>query len=187
MERYGGEINMKTHRFGRRALFAIVIVAGLTSVLIARAAPASFSPAPLVPLQVLSARKVFLSNAGLDSNSIVAFNNTWAKTKADIPYAGFVAAMKSSGQYDCVVTPTDSDVVFEFRVESAFSSLLGSFPSYSTFLSVSIFDPKTHFVLWTVKTPFEVNKKFDQNVGVAVTNLLDSIKSLGTTGNDAAK
>jgi hypothetical protein len=178
---------MKTHRFGKHALFAIVMGAGLTSVLIARAAPASFSPAPLVPLQVLSARKVFLSNAGLDSNSIVAFNNTWAKTKADIPYATFVAAMKSSGQYDCVVTPTDSDVVFEFRVESAFSSLLGSFPSYSTFLSVAILDPKTHFVLWTVKMPFEVDKKFDQNVGVAVTNLLDSIKSLGTTGNDAAK
>jgi hypothetical protein len=62
---------MKIHRFGKRALFAIVIVTSLTSVPIARAAPASLSAAPLVPLQVLSAKKVFLSNAGLDSNSIV--------------------------------------------------------------------------------------------------------------------
>jgi hypothetical protein len=78
-------------------------------------------------------------------------------------------------------------VVFEFRVESAFSSLNGPFPSYSTFLSLAILDPKTHIVLWTVKTPLDVDKKFDQNVGVAVNSLLGSIKSLGTTGNDAAK
>jgi hypothetical protein len=177
---------MKTHRFGKHALFVFVIVAGLTSVPIARAEPVSSSSAPLVPMQVLSARKIFLSNAGLDSSSIVAFN-TLAKTKTDMPYAGFVAAMKSWARYDFVATPADSDVVFEFRVESSFSSLNGPFASYSTFLSVAILDTKTHVVLWTVKSPLDVNKKFDQNVATAVTNLLDSIKALMTTGSDSAK
>jgi hypothetical protein len=177
---------MKTHRFGKHALAAIVTVAGLISVPIARAEPMSSSSASLVPIQVLSAKKVFLSNAGLDGNSVVAFNRS-AKTKAGIPYAAFVAAMKSRGQYDCVATPADSDVVFEFRVESYVHSLDGSLASYSTFLSVTILDTKTHFVLWTVKSPVDITIKLDQNLGTAVTELLDSIKALGATGSDAAK
>jgi hypothetical protein len=176
---------MNAYEFGKRALFTIVFVAGLTSVPNARAEPVSSSPASLVPMQVLSARKVFLSNAGLDGNSIVAFNR-FAKTKAGMPYADFAAAMKSRGQYDCVATPADSDVVFEFRVESYFYSLNG-LASYSTFLSVVILDTKTHFVLWTVRSPLDITIKFDQNAGAAVTNLLDSIKALGITGSDAAK
>lgn len=176
---------MKTHRFGQHALLAIVTVAGLISVPIARAEPLSSSPAPLVPIQVLSARKVFLSNAGLDGNSMVAFNR-FSNTKAGMPYADFAAAMKSRGQYDCVATPADSDVVFEFRVESYIYSLNG-LASYSTFLSVIILDTKTHFVLWTVKSPVDITIKFDQNVDTAVTKLLDSIKTLAATGGDAGK
>jgi hypothetical protein len=177
---------MKRHRFGKHAFLAIVTVAGLISVPIARAEPLSSSPAPLVPIQVLSARKVFLSNAGLVGNSMVAFNR-FAKTKAGVPYADFVAAMKSWGQYDCVATPADSDVVFEFRVESYFYILSG-LPSYSTFLSVVILDTKTHFVLWTVESPpVDITIKFDQNVDTAVTNLLDSMKALVATGSDAGK
>jgi hypothetical protein len=185
-DRHSREIDMKTHGFGRHSVLAIVAIAGLMLAPIARTEPVSPSPASLVPTQLLSARKAFLSNAGLDGSSIVALN-TFAKAKNDIPYADFVSAMKSWGQYDCVAAPADSDVVFEFRVESALSSLIGSFASYSTYLSVVILDTKTHFVLWTVKVPLDVNKKFDQNVGTSVANLLDSIKSLTAGGGVAAK
>ena len=116
---------------------------------------------------------------------MVAFHR-FANTKAGMPFADFVAAMKSRGQYDCVATPADSDVVFEFRVESYFYSLDG-IASYSTYLSVIILDTKTHFVLWTVKSPVDIAIKFDQNVNTAVTNLLDSIKTLVATGSDAGK
>ena len=152
----------------------------------ARGESVSSSLATLVPMQVLSAKKIFLSNAGLDGSSIVAFS-TFPKTKTGMPYAGFVAAMTSWGHYDCVAAPADSDIVFEFRVESDFSSLNAPFASYSTFLSVVILDTKTQFVLWSVKSPLDVNKKFDQNVGTAVTELMDSIKALVTSGADAAK
>lgn len=177
---------MKIHGFGKLSAFAIVIVASLTFAPILSAEPVSPSAAPLVPAQVLSAKKVFLSNAGLDGSSIVAFS-IFAKAKTDTPYAGFFVAMKSSGQYDCVAAPADSDVVFEFRVESALNSLIGSFASYSTYLSVVILDTKTHFVLWTVRVPLDVNKKFDQNVVASVANLLDSIKSLTAGGGVAGK
>jgi hypothetical protein len=176
---------MTAYKFGRHALFTIIFVAALASVPDARAEPLSSPSDTLVPIQVLSARKVFLSNAGLDGNSIVAFNR-FAKTKAGTPYADFVAAMKSRGQYDCVATPAESDVVFEFRVESYFYSLNG-LASYSTYLSVVILDTKTHFVLWTVKAPVDITIKFDQNVDTAVANLLDSIKALAATGSDTGK
>jgi hypothetical protein len=105
---------MTEYKFGKHAVFTIIFVAGLTSVPDARAEPLSSSSDTLVPIQVLSARKVFLSNAGLDGNSIVAFN-IFAKTKAGMPYADFVAAIKSRGQYDRVATPADSDAAARLR------------------------------------------------------------------------
>jgi hypothetical protein len=50
MERRSGEMNMKTHQFGKHALFATVIVVGLASVPIAHAAPVSYSPRLASPL-----------------------------------------------------------------------------------------------------------------------------------------
>lgn len=178
------EIFMKTRGLVKHTLVLCLLAAVLAAAPSSPAEQTSSLAAPLVPMQVRSARKIFLSNAGVDSGSIVAFN-LLGKEKTDIPYAAFVAAMKSWAQYDVVTTPSDSDVVFEFRVESILSSLNGPFASFSTFISVTILDTRTHFVLWTVKSPLAVNKKFDQNAAAAVATLLASIKVLVAAGTVA--
>jgi hypothetical protein len=121
-----------------------------------------------------------LSNAGLDDRSMIAFGGAIvAKSKADVPYASFRSAMKLWLRDKLVVNPDDSGLVFEFHVDSAMHLVQMGFAEYSTFLTVSILDTKTHVVLWTVKSPLVVNnRKMDENAGAAVANLLESLKEL---------
>jgi hypothetical protein len=133
----------------------------------------------LVPTQLLRAKTVFLSNAGADTSSLVALGTLG---DPDSAFGGFVAAMKSWGHFDVASAPADADLVFEFHVESASSGNLGSFTDYKTFLSVTILDAKTHFILWTIKTPLAVTRQFGQNVSTSVTKLVNGLKSLTTPG-----
>ncbi len=156
----------------RRAFVANLALFFMTGPVIAQS-PIGVS-AVLVPAQVSAAKTIFLSNAGLDAASMVAFS-LWGKP--DTPYVQFFGAVKSWGHYQTATTPVDSDLVFEFRIESALRNA-EPITTYSSFLNVSILDAKTHFVLWTIKTPLQVTRKFDQDVNVGVMNLIDSLKNV---------
>jgi hypothetical protein len=156
----------------RRAFVASLAFFFMTGPVVAQS-PIAIS-AVSVPAQVSAAKTVLLSNAGLDAASMVAFS-LWGKT--DTPYVQFVAATKSWGHYQLATTLVDSDLVFEFRIESALRNAT-PITTYSSFLNLSILDAKTHFVLWTIKTPLEVTRKFDQDVNVSVMHLIDKLKSV---------
>jgi hypothetical protein len=139
------------------------------------------SPAAPEPTQLRDAKIVYLSNVGLDASSLAAFF-TLARTKTDMPFNNFYSAMKSWGHFGLPGDPRGSDLVLEFRVESALSTT-GRLTVYSTFLSVAILDTSTHFILRTIKMPLEVNRSFDQNVSTSVAHILDVLKGLTLTAN----
>lgn len=138
---------------------------------------------PLVSIQVLKAKTVFLSNAGTDAASMVALQPLG---DPDSPFGGFAAAIKSWGRFEVSTAPADADLVFEFQVESAISGSLGSNTDYKTFLSVTILDAKTHFILWAIKTPLAVTRKFAQNLNASITSLVSGLKSLTASGGTSA-
>jgi hypothetical protein len=175
-------IRKKIQRWtGACALLGITL---LVSVVLRAQQPADPPIAP-VPAQILSAKKVFISNAS-------GLGETPAGVAA-LTYNGFYADIKDWGRYDIVLTPVDADLVFEIRFTSeigATNVVNGTGGSAQDFLfRLSILDPKTRTVLWafTESVPQAANraasrKKFDD----AMTAIVNDVKKL-TSQPAAAK
>ncbi len=136
------------------------------------------SAAP-VPDQIGNAKKVFISNAGVDEISLSAFEQLGDPNK---PYNEFYAAMKNWGHYDLVGSPSDADLVFEIRFAAP---LTGSdkLNTYAPQYKVTILDAKTHFILWSLAEPVggalrrsAFLKNLDQGMG----KLMDKLQKLAT-------
>ena len=82
-------------RVSKLGIFGLVIAAALISVpgLRAQQAPGAVAAAQ-VPPQIAAAKKVFISNAGVDGGSLAAFR---AVGDPDLPYNTFYSMMKSLG------------------------------------------------------------------------------------------
>ena len=109
---------------------------------VAAPAQAQESPSAPVPAQLVTAGKIFISNAGGDIDPNTRRLGEFAGLPIR-PYNEFYAAMKSWGRYQIVSTPSDADLVFEI----SFSISLGSGGADAKFHLV-IIDPKTHVTLW---------------------------------------
>jgi hypothetical protein len=158
-----------------RTLCALTLVGLVASPAIGAEAVSALPAAP-VPIQVLSAKKVFLSNLGADAEATVAFLYI---ANPDAAYNGFFAAMKSLGQYDVTATPGESDLIMEFRVTAA-QLTSGLVIQRLTYLNLNVVDTKSHYVLWTLRSPLHVTKQIDEDVKVSVATLINSMKSLTT-------
>ena len=106
--------------------------------------PQSAAVVAPVPAQILTARKVFISNVGGD-NDISPDHYSGSPNRA---YDQFYAAMKSWGHYDLVSTPAEAELVFELHFDvpvygSGFTDTWRR-PQFR----LVIMDAKTHFVLW---------------------------------------
>ena len=114
--------------------------------------PLAGQPAP-VPAQILTAKKVFISNAGEDGTSLAVLE----RGEANRPYNRFYAAMKSWGRFELVGAPSDAELVFEVRLTSQLSECgCGGAPFSSPQLELTILDAKTHFKLWTLAASVNV-------------------------------
>jgi hypothetical protein len=90
-------------------------------------------PAP-VPIQILTAKKIFITNG--DSDPVLDVPN--------LAYSELYASLKSQGIYEFVQTPADADVVLEVRFEIVI-------PTQGYYLlRLAIIDPKTSIVLWRI-------------------------------------
>jgi len=91
------------------ASIGLAILLPATSTLFAQAA--SVAPAAPIPSQILTAKKVFISNAvsGIDPK-------IWSGGPAQ-PYNELYAAIKSWGRYELVGDPAAADLVFEQSTE----------------------------------------------------------------------
>ena len=164
-------------RFGR----FVVILLVFAGVFGARPAPAraqqpGAAPAP-IPAQMLTGKKVFISNGGIDAVVLGLFKDLGTPDQA---YNELYAAMKSWGRYEIVSSPADADLVLEIR----FTSLLiysGNVFTYAPQLELAIFDAKTHFRLWTLTENVEgANRKptWERNFLLAMGNLIVDFKKV---------
>jgi hypothetical protein len=127
-------------------------------------------PAPL-PSQLLTAKKVFISNGGLD---VLAFEIFRKLGDVDQPYNAFYAAMNSWGKYALVTSPADADLVFEIR-------FIAPFVGYPPHLDLTIYDAKSRFVLWTILAPVEgaLRKATSvRNLNQGIATLMADLRSL---------
>jgi hypothetical protein len=142
--------------------------------------PLAAQPAP-VPAQILTAKKVFISNAGVDGTS---WNIIKRQGTGDFnaPYNRFYAAMKSWGRFDLVGAPSDAELVLEVRLTSQASGGESVAPQ----LELTILDAKTHFIVWRLVEPVALAglmAKWERNFDQGMTNLVDGLKSLAGGAN----
>jgi len=121
-------------------------------------------PAP-VPIQILTAKKIFIANG--DSDPLLGIPN--------LAYSEFYASLKSLGIYQFVQTPADADVVLEVRFEVVFPA-----QGYHV-LRLAILDPKTSISLWRITEHVQSwareatgRKNFDE----AMTSLVSDLNKL---------
>jgi hypothetical protein len=130
-----------------------------------------------VPTQIVTGRKVFISNAGADILSQSLFKRAGEPDQA---YNHFYSAMQTWGRYEIVSTPGEADLVFEISF-SAPQYYNGTLTSYGPHFELRVLDGKTHFLLWSLTEPVEGAfrkatwlKNFDHGLD----NLMEDLKKL---------
>jgi hypothetical protein len=142
----------------------------VTGIALLLSAAANGAPAAApVPEQIAKAKSVFISNAGAEGAGDVYSGGD------DRPYNQFYAAMKSWGRFELTPAPAGSDLVFELFTNLSFNAVPG------TRLRLSILDPSTHTVLWTLNgnvKPGVRRATLDKNFDDAMASLVASVKEL---------
>jgi hypothetical protein len=146
----------------------------------AQEAPAEAPPAP-VPVQITSAKKIFISNAGVEGYSANGYSGSPNRT-----YNEFYAAMKTWGQLQIVATPAEADVIFEIVQVNLPNGNAVPIPQ----LTARILDPKTRVTLWVVTVEVKVANlptTAKKNYDVAMTEFVNQVKILVLPAAPAAK
>ncbi len=135
--------------------------------------------APL-PSQIAAAKRVFISNAGVDIQSLSAFRKLG---NPDYPYHQFYTAMKSWGRYELVLAPADADLVFELRFAMPLVRCSGT--THELQFQLTILDARMHVPLWALNVPVESAYRkttFIKNFDEGMSALMDAVKKLSGTG-----
>ena len=138
--------------------------------------------APMPPL-IVSAKKVFVSNAG---GGCGLFGKAGFSGGPNRPYDQFYAAVKSWGRYELVASPADADLAFEigFPCPSAGMNVVrgdSAGPLYDPQLRLVISDVKTRITLWGITErvePAYSQRNLDKNFDRAMQQLMNDLKSL---------
>jgi hypothetical protein len=134
----------------------------------------SASVAPIPP-RLMSAKTVFLSNAGADSG---LFPHPFSGDP-DRVYNEFHANVVSWGRYQLVSSPEKADLVFEIQLTAPngptnANKQSGAADPLPMFRMV-IYDRPTHYILWALTesiAPAALQKTHDQNFDEAMANLV---------------
>src|SRR5215468_6466867 len=135
-----------------------------------------------IPTAIVSAKKIFISNAGQEP--VPGLGNF--SGDCDRTYNQFYAAVKAWGQYELVPSPAEADLIFEisFALVPGGNHVFHGDSVGAQFLphlKLVILDPKTHFTLWafTEHVDWAIlagnrNKNFNQGMD----NLVADLKKL---------
>ena len=139
--------------------------------------PAVRAQAPAAPIasQVLTAKKVFISNIGNGFDSSI-----WSGGSNRL-YNDFYAVMKSHGRYQLVTAPNAADLVMEVEAVSD--------PGIRQ-LRLRILDPGTGIVIWTIYETVKITglqKTRDNCLDDAINNLVGDLEALTAQPAAAAK
>jgi hypothetical protein len=140
--------------------------------------PSSLAP---VPPALLSAKTVFISNAGADSG---LFPHPFSGDP-DRPYNEFFANIQAWSRYQIVTDPSEADLVFELRLIAPYgpsnpNKQNGAADPLPMFRLV-ILDRKTHYVLWALTESIEfafLQKTHDHNFDEALSAISMDLKRL---------
>lgn len=141
---------------------------------------AAIAPAAPLPSQVLTAKRIFISNAGSGPDE-----KLWSGGPAQ-PYNEFYAAIKSSGLYQLVPAPSDADLILEISYADPLTEVGGSKDSGSVSftsprLKLVLLDPKTRVILWTLERETSIGhleKGRDQALANSIGKLVGDLKGL---------
>ena len=155
----------------------------LTLTAAAQSQPASpAAPAhPPVPPAILSAKTIFISNAGSDSG---LFPHPFGGDP-DRAYVEFYETVESWHRYQLVSNPAQADLVLELRLNAPNGP---QNPNKATgasdplpMLRLVIYDRPTHYILWALTesiAPADLQKNHDRNFDLALERLTDDVKRL---------
>jgi len=173
----------------RKLNLAIFVAAALFLVPFARGQKsAEVLPAPLPP-QIYTGKRVFISNAGGDSNSLYSGG-------PDRLYNQFYAALQGWGRYQLVTNPAESDLVLTVSFSNPFTGensptgnqrVVGGSVSDPQF-RLTIIDPTTRVTLWTFTEHVQsalLSGNRDKNFDQALDALVNDLKNVA--GQPAAK
>jgi hypothetical protein len=176
-------------RIAMPGIFCLAIVLALLSPSFMQAQPPKENtpaPAPL-PAQIVSAKKVFIANAGQENNPNAGKFGEYSGGM-NRTYNQFYSAVKNWGHYELASNPADCDLVFEIGFTDAMvgarvfkGDSVG--PVDEPKFRLVILDPKTHIVLWAFTEHVEwanLQGHRDKNFDQALAKLVDDVKSLAT-------
>ena len=153
-------------RIARIEAVCLIAAVALLAVPIATAKKVPDPPSAPIPIQVLTGKKVFISNSESTADIIFRVPN--------LTYNVLYEHMNGWGEYELVRAPADADLIFNIN----FVILLN--PQ----LRLVVLDPKTHVVLWTFAEEVQPwnrqatgRKNFDQ----AMKKLVDDVRRLTST------
>lgn len=151
------------------------------------------SPAPSAPVPslILSAKKIFVANAGGDE----AVFDAQYSGGPDRLYDEFYAAVKSWGRYELTSSPGNADLVFEIGltvVRPQRSHPLGGDdnPAYDSQLHIAIRDVKTQVILWGLTEHAEsaiLQGNRDKNFEQALTAIMSELRKIAGPATPAAQ
>jgi len=135
----------------------------LAGISIAAAKNVPNPPAAPIPTQMLTGKKIFISNSESTADVIFGVPN--------LTYNVLYEHMKTWGVYELVRAPGDADLIFTISFVISLNQQL----------RLVVLDPKTHVVLWTFAEevhPWNRQATGRKNFDQTMSNLVDDVKKL---------
>ncbi len=146
------------------------------------------APLAPVPSPIIKAKKVFISNAGGDSD----ISPDHYSGGPDRAYNQLFAALKSWERYELVTAPADADLIFELHFTAPIGTTdvfngKGGSQQRPQFRLV-IMDLKTHVMLWTFIEYLQQthHATHDESFDQALTRIVEDVRKLASPPVEAA-
>ena len=167
----------------------IAVCAALLAAVAAVSQEPTPTPAAPVPAAIRTAKKIFVSNAGADSGLFPSpFSGDPSRG-----YLQLYAGLKQTGQYDLVDDPAAADLVLELQLTAPNGPTNGSKVNGASdpvpMFRLTIYDRKTHYVLWALTESIQValkQKTHDRNFDDALAAILSEFEVLSGKAPSAA-
>ena len=165
----------------RRGLVVLVLSPLVAAAQDVAAPVQSAVPRGPVPPAILTAKRIFVSNAGADAGLFPhPFSGDTSRG-----YDEFFAALGAIGDYVLVPEPAQADLVLELRLQAPYGPTNpdkqnGAADQRPMFRLV-IYDRPTHYVLWALTEPVLTayrQEAHDRNFDEAIVNLISALQEL---------
>ena len=167
---------MRTFESAMLHMTLAVILAAGSDLMAQQVNQSPIPPAPL-PSQLLTGKKVFVSNVpgALFSSPRTAEDDPYR------PYNQFYASIKNWGYYELVSAPAEADLIFEVSLveRRTMGNALAQISFRLVYLDLTVRDPRTQVVLWWFAERLQgANRPAtgEKNYNQAMTTLVNDVK-----------